>query len=247
MSFFATQLIGFGAEAGHVAQAVVFDGTNDYLTRGGDLTGNADGKAGIVSVWLNFQGGDGSFQRIFASEFSGVRFLVDRTDTNKFRVFGANAAGTTILNLQSTTSITTTSGWVHILASWNLATTTAQLYLNDVNDANVVTATNDTIDYTQANWSAGGNGDGTFKLNAFIADAYLNLATSLDLSNASNRSKFILGRRPVFLGVDGSLPTGAQPIVFLSGNVASPFATNKGSGGGFTTNGTLTDASSSPS
>src|SRR3546814_7073174 len=44
---------------------------------------------------------------------------------------------------------------------------------------------------------------------------------------------------------DGSTPTGSAPLVFLSGATAS-WHTNKGTGGGFTENGALTDAATDP-
>jgi hypothetical protein len=50
----------------------------------------------------------------------------------------------------------------------------------------------------------------------------------------------------VNLGSDCSTPTGTGPAVCFSGN-ASTFGTNKGTGGAFTTTGTLTDADTSPS
>jgi hypothetical protein len=55
----------------------------------------------------------------------------------------------------------------------------------------------------------------------------------------SNRRLFLSEfKRAVNLGADGSTPTAVSPIIFLSGSIAA-WATNKGTGGGFTTNGTL--------
>ncbi len=50
------------------ANAVQFDGSNDYLTRGAELTGIADGKAGTLSVWLNFTGGDAANQHFLSNK-----------------------------------------------------------------------------------------------------------------------------------------------------------------------------------
>jgi hypothetical protein len=52
--------------------------------------------------------------------------------------------------------------------------------------------------------------------------------------------------RPADLGADCSVPTGTAPAVCFSGD-ASSFTTNKGTGDAFTTTGTITDATSSPS
>lgn len=230
--------------------AVVFDGANDWLTRGAELSGNADGKAGILSVWMKFTGGDATAQRIIQNGSSGTtRLTISKSAGDKFSISGLNAAGSVILTLTSSASYTSASGWKHFLASWNLATALGQLYVNDASDlAGGSTLTNDTIDYTLANFAIGAHVDGTGKTFAEIADLYLNLATSIDLSVESNRRKFISASRlPVDLGASGATPTGTSPIVFLKGTVAGGFATNKGTGGGFTTNGTLTDAATSPS
>ena len=71
--------------------------------------------------------------------------------------------------------------------------------------------------------------------------------THLDLDVVGNRRKFISGdKKPVFLGTDGSKPTGSAPPVYFSGD-ATDFSTNKGDGGAFTLTGTLTNSSTSPS
>jgi hypothetical protein len=54
-----------------------------------------------------------------------------------------------------------------------------------------------------------------------------------------------LAGAPVSLGADGSTPTGTAPIIFLSGATSS-WETNKGSGGGFTENGGLTQSPDDP-
>jgi hypothetical protein len=139
------------------------------------------------------------------------------------------------------------SGLVHVLASVNLATGLGLLYLNDVDDTNAVTLTNDTIDWTRGDFAVGAEPDGGLKLSADVADLYINFAASLDLSVVANRRKFISAAgKPVFLGADGSLPTGSPPAVFMSGPTAD-WHTNKGAGGGFTENGALTDGAVVPS
>jgi hypothetical protein len=84
------------------------------------------------------------------------------------------------------------------------------------------------------------------KLNAHVADFYLNTDETLDISVEANRRKFIdaVGK-PVDLGATGATPTGSQPAVFMTGAAAS-FG-NVGYAGAFTLTGTLADAPSSPS
>ena len=233
-------------DSSYTANSVRFDGTNDYLTRGANLTGAADGKEGTVSFWINLKSGDSTGMRILATDSSNTGFVVARDAVNKINVFCYNTSSTRILKLESNTSVTTSSGWTHILASWNLATTTSYLYMDDTDDTNETTNTNDTIDYTRGEMAVGSWANGTSKLDADIADFWFD-DSYIDISNVTNRRKFIdASGKPEPLGASGSTPTGSDPLIFLSGDTSS-WHTNKGSGGGFTENGALADGTDSPS
>ena len=98
-----------------------------------------------------------------------------------------------------------------------------------------------------ADWGVGGLPDGTLKLDGSIAELWFAPGVYIDLSVEENRRKFITDAlRPANLGSDGSTPTGSAPLIYLSGATSS-WHTNKGTGGGFTENGDLTDSTSSPS
>jgi hypothetical protein len=245
LSSVTTNVVPQEEAAAYTAQGVNFDGASGGLQRNADL-GGANAKVGIVSFWLKMQGGDAGFQAIIEPDGSTTGLSVYRWNDNKIRIVGHNAADAVILDLKSTTSLVAGGAWKHVLASWNLATSQSQLYLNDVDDSNAVTTTDDTIDYTKTDWFIGGRSGASLLLNADIADLYFNIVTSFDLSNSTNRRKFIsAGGAPVDLGSDGSTPTGTAPIVFLHGPVAG-WETNDGSGGGFIELGTLTAASTNP-
>lgn len=229
--------------AGYTANPVNFDGSADYLTRGADLTGVADGKEGLVSAWLRVTGSDGVNLAIAANDNLGGNFYIVRASSNKLQVAAQDVGGTLDLTINSSTSVIASSGWVHFLASWNLATGSAWIYLSDVSDlAGGSTLNNDTLDYTgSGNFGVGAEPDGGFKFAGDMADLYINFATYMDLSVEANRRKFISAAgKPVDLGSDGSTPTGSAPAVFCSGATAD-WHTNKGGGGGFTENGALTD------
>lgn len=122
------------------------------------------------------------------------------------------------------------------------------LYINDTSNIGVVTDTQGAfnINYTQTDWAVGSVVGGTSKFNGAIADLYFAPGQYLDFSQIANRRKFIdANGQPMSLGVDGSLPTGTKPAIFLNGN-KSTFATNAGSGGSFTLNGALETASTTP-
>ena len=237
-------LLGAGASP-PLRNAVVFDGTNDYMQRGADLTGNADGKKGLVSVWFRLNGGNDAAQRIFATE--GGIFYFDRAASNKITVVGYTAAIVQVLGLTSTASYTAGSSLIHLLAAWDLATATGQMYVNGADDlAGGSTLTNLDIDYTRTDHAFGSSNGGSSKCNMDIAEAYVNLAETLDISNAANRAKFrTASGTSANLGTDGSTPTGIAPIVYFKhapGAAATDFATNRGGGGNFTITGTLTEA-----
>lgn len=226
-----------------------FDGTNDYMTRGAGLTGAADSKSGIFSGWIRIDGGDAATLRILYSINGSVN--VFRSNTNVLRIVAENSTGTTILTLPTVNTYTTSATWRHILASWNLASAAGHLYINDVSDLGATTLTDNTIDYTVTEWTIGAEESATFKFNGCLAEIYFAPGQFLDFSIVANRRKFISSSgKPVFLGTDGSSPTGTAPIVYqrvADGAAVATFATNLGSGGNFSITGTLETGSTSPS
>ena len=101
-------------------------------------------------------------------------------------------------------------------------------------------------DYDEADIGIGGEPDGSTLFDGDLADLYFT-NEYLDISVEANRREFIdASGKPVDLGVTGTNPTGSQPLLFFSGDTSS-WHTNKGSGGGMTEVGALTDAATSPS
>lgn len=248
MSFAATQLIGFGSGSGYVADAVTFDGSNDYALRGGGLTGIANSTQGLISFWFHLNGGDSTQQFLFRNN-TGF-FNIQRTSANKWLIIG-NDGSTERLQVSTVATYSTASnaGWHHLLASWNLATAKVQLYVDDVSDASVVTNSNAAIDLTDTEWVIGANTNGATKFNGDLFD-FLFHPNFLDLSNVDNRRKFIdASKKPVYLGASGELPFSGSPIVFFhldKGETANNFVVNAGSGGNFTVTGALTTAATNP-
>lgn len=233
------------------------------LERGGGLTGAADSKTGIISAWVRHDATT-AFQRILAgsSTLGGAddRFSLSLA-AGRFEVRGFNSAGTAILLLRTLSTLYGSSAqiangaWNHVLCSWDLslgAASGAHVYINGGLDESVSLFTNDTLDYTVADWSIAGDPDGTSFLDGALAELYFAPGQYLDFSLASNRLKFInQARRPVFLGADGSLPTGVAPLMYhrvATGGAGGDFVTNLGTGGAFTVSGTTPAlASTSPS
>ena len=242
MSLFST-FNGFASE-GYIANAVNFDGTNDGLKLASDLTGAADSKLGAVSFWFKTTSIDTN-RRIIRGNTNPFTVTISN---GKLSITGYNSAGTLILSMV-TVSTYNDGVWHHFSASWDMSDTGKRhMYVDDSSDLSVGTYTNDTIDYTCGLWGVGSNeaANGDY-YTGDLADLYFQDGEYIDLSVATNRRKFInASNKPVYLGSDGSIPTGTSSIMFFSGDTAT-WHTNKGTGGGFTEVGALTTASTSPS
>lgn len=243
-------ILQLGGGSSYRANAVHFGGTNEYLTRGAQLTGVTDTKLGTISFWLD-PDSDDVHGEIVSNRIpdANSRFNAHRGTNNKIQFFGRRASdNSNVLSIETVATILAANGWVHVIASWDLGASAEHIYLNDVSSISVATSVDDTINYDAANneWTIGSVTDTTLKLSADIADLWFD-NTFLDISVEANRRKFISPNlKPVNLGEEGQLPTGASPLIFLSGPTVA-WHTNKGTGGGFTENGTLADGSSSPS
>lgn len=226
------------------ANAVHFDGST-YLTKASTLIASGSSK-GIFSAWIKPSAGDGA-----------VRQLVKHTSTAQVKIFLSgidridfildNSSDVNLLTLANTTTdITSSSGWVHILASWDVSATYAKLLINGSDETSATTDTSGTINYPATGITYFSADTGASPFTGDAAEMYFNMAESIDLTVGGNVSKFISGGKPVSLGADGSTPTGTAPAVYL-GNSASTWQNNLGMGGNFSVTGTVTAASTSPS
>lgn len=243
-----------GAPAGgpYAVNAVHFDGTNDYVSRGAALTGQVAHAAMIGSVWL-LPGVDGSRITVGRSRQATETsrpWEVTREADNKLKVVVRNSANNVRCHWESTDAHVIAGGWVHLLFGINLvASPVAEFYVNDVADAApIIGPTTDDIAWdTITNCFLGANTSAGEMWNGDMAELYLNNGEYLDFATEANRRKYIdASGFPVELGATGATPTGTAPIIFQEGATAA-WHTNKGTGGGFTETGALTDAATSPS
>ena len=216
---------------------VDFDGTNDYLNRTSDLSGNADGKTFTFSTFVYLaEDAASTFLNVATSGGSGrLNFAID--DSQKLIFEAYNSSGTRILNLESRAANAggmPINTWTHILLSVDLANSSNRhLYINDVVPTHVDfdTYTDGTIDFTNPNWGVGGNSSGGSVSKMRFGGLYLDY-TYRDLSTTSNRR--------LFVDADGlyvAPPTSG--ILSLAMTDATSVATNSGTGGDFTLNGTV--------
>lgn len=226
------------------ALGVEFDGTNDFLTKSSGLTGASDSKLFSGSFW---------FKKITVATNQVILHFDEYGDgpdfrtSDEIRIHAFDTTGTPALKI-NTTGDSDTDSWHHCMWSVDMADTGKRhLYLDDVSDLTVVDYEDQILDFTQTSWTIGARNDGSRPVGACMADLWLAPAQYIDLSVESKRRKFIssLGF-PVNLGLNGSRPTGVAPLLFFSGETVN-WHTNKGSGGGFTEQGALTDCATSPS
>lgn len=253
------QPVGAGSPpAAFTAEAVTFDGTNDYMSKASGLTGQADGKEFTFSCWVRFPSLDAVTRRLFQyvdDPVTNLYFTIHGFhSTNRvFRVQGDNASGTTVLLVD----LDGTAGgwepfagrWYHMLISCDLATTTYHCYIDDIDETvTPTTITNDNIDFTGHKWGIGdywNGGAGNFMGDVsemYFTDEYI------DITVEANRRKFISAAGvPVDLGSSGGTPTGTDALLYYKGAASVWNAgTNSGTGGNFTMTGAVADSSNEP-
>lgn len=228
---------------------VYFDGVNDYLTQSSALNGVADGKSFTASVWIKYEGYPGQMEVL--TNQTGKLDMFWHGTLHNFHVLLRNSSSSIIAQVACGPVYPTVGQWYNYLISFDLTNPAKRFcYVNDVSDLTIYTYNDDVINYNIASpvWRVGGSVDGpvTDKFKGYIGDLWVDFNRYIDFSIEANRRKFITADgRPVYLGADGSGPTGTAPMIFLSGNVSN-WHTNKGTGGGFTVSGSLTAADNNP-
>lgn len=221
-----------------VTNSAFADGGNDWvsLTSSGP-TGLADGKTFTFSGWVKLWA-DSIWHPLanFGTSGPATRFLVRIENTGVIRVFAVNSSGSTILDISSTATITSSEGWVHVYTCIDLTDTTKRkIYKNGVSSSLTVTTwSDDTIDFIGANYIY------RFGADIFGVDnVYGGVSQDwFDDSYLDNVSAFYNSGQPVNLGTSGETPTGSSPVFYMMGS-GNGFNVNSGTGGNFTVTGNL--------
>lgn len=245
MSGVAKKLMSaFSGVAGPVeAQAVDFDGTNDYLSRSTDLVGNTDSKTFTFSAWVYIPE-SGGFEYVYANKDAthNQQFVVFVNSSGGVGVQGWNAAGGAILDAQSQNFRVAINTWVNILISVDLANTANRYFaINDVVETSPIwnTYTNNTIDFTTAeHFLAKDNGTNSAKSR--LSNVFLDY-TYRDLSVEANRRLFITDE-----GTPASGQASLNPILYLPMDDPADVGRNDGTGGNFTLNGIVARSGRGP-
>tara|TARA_R110000782_G_scaffold124875_1_gene216444 strand:- start:172 stop:2286 length:2115 start_codon:yes stop_codon:yes gene_type:complete len=230
--------------AGDLAAAIDFDGTNDYLSRSSDMTGNADGKTFTISAW----GYRTAFGTHFIYQASTDRFNLYGKSNGNFELAALNSSGSFVLEMiiggVSDAPLMPLNTWTHILISVDLTNTSNRyVYVNDVAYAGSLTYNtyvNDNIDFTRTAHSVGSSTSGGQKWKGRLSNVFLDY-TYRDLSVTNNRRLFITeDGKPA----DGQ--AGLSPIMYMPLDDPEDIGYNAGTGGDFTVNGVMARSGRGP-
>jgi hypothetical protein len=240
---FQNNLLGAASsDTGFKVGAVTFDGSNDYMSRAAWSGTNSSNEL-LVSYWI-LNNGDGVDDTHIGGT-DGRHNIIWTSDTWYTGMYASSNAR--IARISSSTSPAADTDWHHILFSYNAGT--PYLYIDNANVLVDTESSDAVIDFDLALNTIGSNASAATLLDGDLAEFYYNPGTSLDFSDAANRAKFAVDGKPIFLGLDGSLPTGSAPVLYLhqdAGEAPANFKDNKGTGGDYTITGTLTTAPTSP-
>lgn len=223
---------------------------------GGSATTTLSSISGSVTSQVTFscwfKTSNTSNQYIFCPGNSSA-FVVGM-NPNPYFLIGANGGGSKYEN--RTSSGYADNIWHHLIGSFDtnfsIGNRKGFLYIDDINVTNVITDTGSAFstDYDDSNmkpYSIGSEHGTILFFNGSLAEIWFSEGVYLDISVLENRRKFIsASKRPVFLGNNGELPTSSQPPIYLRGS-GTGFNVNSGSAGNFTTTGTLTTPTTTPS
>lgn len=223
------------------AEAIDFDGTNDFLSRSTDLTGNANGNTFTFSVWV--WRGNQNLQYIYNSceSSTSTRFSVELTGSsgnNAVRVIGKNTSGSTIFSVTSALVIGLQT-WTSVIVSGNNNTNVLDIAINDVTEriSDAFTSTNSIAFAQPIHNVAQFNGD---EMQTRLSNVFLDY-TYRDLTITANRRLFVTADLKPAAG-----QAALNPILYLPMSDPTAPGTNTGTGGNFTLTGVVARSGRGP-
>lgn len=230
--------------ANGVADAIDFDGANDYLSRGSDLVGNTDGKTFTFSAWVWIKSGQTG---IIGGTSGGAEKWGLYTDGAGIYLQFYNSSGTIVFEayIAGPGSSIASQSFLHLLISIDVSNVANRfVYVND-QSATVTWTTyiNTTLKFTHTNQYVGmAATTGSPKISGRLAHVYLD-KTYRDLSVEANRRLFITAdRKPTPKATLQAL----NPILYLPLDDPTQAGKNLGTGGDFTLNGVVARSGRGP-
>lgn len=232
----ALQAVAGNAASEILPEAIDFDGTNDYLSRSSDLTGNTDSKTFTFSAWIYLNTDN---PRLYHNGY--VSIGVDTSERLYGNMYAADASGDAINFICPTGSITLNT-WVHILISADASNASNRsVYINDQAVSVTWSAYNNkSIGFSRPAHGVAATSGGSSKLWGRLSSLFLDY-TYRDLSVTNNRRLFITeDLKPA----DGLADL--SPIIYLPLNDPEDIGNNTGTGGDFTVNGVMARSQRGP-
>ena len=208
-----------------LAQGIKFIGKTQYspLSNTGSFSNVANTKKGTFSIWFNYDDLVTETGDLYLYNSVNVSVKVSFfTSSNLLRVVVAGIYGTINSSL-----VSISDGWHNFLFSFdNTGSETTYIYFdNSKIYESLNTLPFDTV-FIGNSTELMPNKEGLMYDDYFVFTGQY-----MDISIASNRLKFISdSSEPSDLGVDGSIPFGIPPQLYLTGSLSNYF-TNKGTGG----------------
>lgn len=244
-----TGQFAWGAGGTPVNPQLIFQTSSVY-------TGETVSRRGIFSYWYLAPASTSDVNLTLKFESStGVHVFNEVGLSGDAPVMNLRAPDKTSLVDVTAASAASASAWHHVLWSWDIGVGNTyandfHLYVDDVDQKPGTPAAFLTTDDVE--WGTGNLFVTNYRMGVVDSQLtaptlrhaawYLNYNEYLDFSVTANRRKFIdASGDPVALGVDGSLPTGSQPLFYFD-NDAANVLTNRGSAGNFLAGATIIGA-----
>ena len=224
----------------------------------------SDSFAGTMSFWFYSSAGMSDNRIIFTGHLGSGSTVWNATAINVHYNAGdiilvASDATGNVSNVRIDANTITDAPaiygrWLHVLMSWDTATSYGEAYINGLDahpSTQILSASNrySLVTEWQIGYCAQLHGIGSWKeYPEHLAEFWFDPTTSLDITDKAVRDKFYNADSftPVYLGDTGQLPTGSTvPIYMTSIGSPSTWGDNLGDGGSFTQTGTI-DAGNTP-
>lgn len=224
------------------AEAIDFDGTNDYLSRSTDLTGNANGKTFTLSAWVWWDGTNSDWV-YYADGTGSTYFYLSLTSAGTMVVEGTSTTGTVVLSAAYSFSALANfkDTFYSVLISVDLANAANRsIYVNDqAASVTWTTYTNTNIAFAQPRHTvAGASGGANYR--GRLSNIFLDY-TYRDLSVTANRRLFVTADLKPAAG-----QAALNPILYLPMSDPTQPGLNSGTGGNFTLTGTVARSGRGP-
>jgi len=230
-----------GVSAVTQAEAVDFDGTNDYLLAN-SLTGATESKTFTFSAWVWTDTNDATDYILSNWDGANGDFYVFILNTGEVSFVARNTSNTIILQGTSSVALPLRT-WSNLQISIDLASTSNRyVAINDVIDSSVTWSTysNQTIDFTASSWNISQTGAGGSRFEGRLSNVFLDY-TYRDLSITANRRLFVTADlKPA------ANQAALNPILYLPMSDPTTVGTNAGTGGNFTLTGTVARSGRGP-